>query len=123
MEIVTTTAEKIAAKGYGASGSLIGGETLKINEIEPDSPKDNEVQIDVLYCGVCHSDIHQVENDWGNTVYPCMPGHEIVGRVGATGAAVTRHHVGDLVGVGCMIDSCRQCAPCRAGDENYCEGP
>ena len=80
------------------------------------------MQIDVLYCGVCHSDIHQAENDWGNTVYPCMPGHEIVGRVVAIGAGVTRHGIGDLVGVGCMVDSCRQCAPCHEGDEQYCEG-
>jgi uncharacterized zinc-type alcohol dehydrogenase-like protein len=64
-----------------------------------------------------------VKNEWGNTVYPCMPGHEVVGRVAAVGGAVTRHAVGDLVGVGCMIDSCRACEPCMAGEENYCEGP
>jgi uncharacterized zinc-type alcohol dehydrogenase-like protein len=81
------------------------------------------IEIEILFCGVCHSDIHQVKNEWHNTVYPCMPGHEIVGRVARTGGAVTRHRVGDMVGVGCMIDSCRQCEACAAGDQNYCEGP
>jgi uncharacterized zinc-type alcohol dehydrogenase-like protein len=84
---------------------------------------ENEVEIQVLYCGVCHSDIHQVRNEWRNTVYPCMPGHEVIGRVTRIGGGVTRHKVGDLVGVGCMIDSCGQCEPCRAGAENYCESP
>jgi len=83
----------------------------------------NEVEIAVMFCGVCHSDLHQVKNEWGNTVYPCMPGHEVVGRVTRTGAAVTRHKAGDIVGVGCMIDSCRHCHPCEEGDQNYCEGP
>lgn len=88
-----------------------------------DDPQATEVEIDILFCGVCHSDIHQVKNEWGNTVYPCMPGHEIVGRVARAGSSVTRHQVGDLVGVGCMIDSCRACAPCLAGEQQYCEGP
>ncbi|WP_267396602.1 MULTISPECIES: NAD(P)-dependent alcohol dehydrogenase [unclassified Sphingomonas] len=110
----------IKATGYAAKHSF---SRLKPLEIERDEPKPNEVQIEVLYCGVCHSDVHQCENDWGNTVYPCMPGHEVVGRVAATGSAVTRHAVGDLVGVGCMIDSCHECAPCKAGEEQYCEGP
>ena len=82
-----------------------------------------DVQFDVLWCGVCHSDIHQAENDWGNTVYPCMPGHEVVGRVTAVGNQVTKCRVGDVVGVGCMVDSCRQCEPCRESLEQYCEGP
>jgi uncharacterized zinc-type alcohol dehydrogenase-like protein len=97
--------------------------SLKPMEFERDEPRPNEVQIDVLFCGVCHSDIHQVKNEWGNTVYPCMPGHEVVGRVAAIGSSVTRHRLGDLVGVGCMIDSCRQCEACTAGAENYCQGP
>ena len=109
----------IKALGYAATHSFT---RLKPLEIERAEAGPDEVQIDVLYCGVCHSDIHQVENDWGNTVYPCMPGHEIVGRVVAAGADVTRHAVGDLVGIGCMIDSCRQCEPCREGDEHFCEG-
>ena len=110
----------IQAVGY-AAGHLL--KSLKRHEFEREEPKANEVQIDVLYCGVCHSDIHQVKNEWGNTVYPCMPGHEVVGRVVTVGGKVTRHKVGDLVGVGCMIDSCRQCEACKAGEENYCEGP
>jgi uncharacterized zinc-type alcohol dehydrogenase-like protein len=86
-------------------------------------PKEDEIEIDVLFCGVCHSDIHQVKNEWSNTVYPCVPGHEAVGRVVRAGGQVTRHKIGDLVGVGCMIDSCRHCEPCQSGDQNYCEGP
>ncbi len=108
------------ATGYAAQHSF---SRLKPISFERDDPKHGEVEIDVLFCGVCHSDIHQVRNEWSNTVYPCMPGHEIVGRVTRTGAGVTRHKAGDLVGVGCMIDSCRQCEPCRTHDENYCEGP
>ena len=110
----------IKSVGYAANHSFT---SLKPLEFERDDPKPNEVEIEVLYCGVCHSDIHQVKNEWGNTVYPCMPGHEVVGRVKSIGASVTRHQVGDLVGVGCMIDSCRQCEPCTAGEQNYCEGP
>lgn len=110
----------IQAVGYATSHSFTG---LKPQKFERDDPRPNEVTIDVMYCGVCHSDIHQVKNEWGNTVYPCMPGHEVVGRVSGAGSAVTLHKVGDLVGVGCMIDSCRNCGPCREGDQNYCEGP
>ena len=110
----------IAATGYAANHSF---SKLKPIAIERDEPGANDVLIDVDYCGVCHSDIHQVKNEWSNTVYPCMPGHEIVGRVARVGALVTRHAVGDVVGVGCMIDSCRSCEPCTSGDEQYCEGP
>jgi alcohol dehydrogenase (NADP+) len=110
----------ITARGYAAKHSF---SRLKPMDFEREAAGPDEVEIDVLYCGVCHSDIHQCENDWGNTVYPCLPGHEIVGRIIRAGANVTKHKVGDLVGVGCMIDSCRECAPCRAGDEQYCEGP
>ena len=80
-----------------------------------------DVAIDILYCGVCHSDLHQARNEWHNTIYPVVPGHEIVGRVVATGAGVTRFQVGDLAAVGCMVDSCRGCASCQAGLEQYCE--
>lgn len=110
----------IKALGYAAKHSF---SRLKPLAFEREEPGTTEVAIDVLYCGVCHSDVHQAENDWGNTVYPCMPGHEVVGRVSAVGASVTRHKVGDLVGVGCMIDSCRDCAPCHEHEEQYCEGP
>ncbi len=110
----------IKSVGYAAKHSF---SSLKPFEFEREDPKPNEVEIEVLFCGVCHSDIHQVKNEWGNTVYPCLPGHEVVGRVKTAGSGVTRHKVGDLVGVGCMIDSCRACAHCKAGEENYCEGP
>lgn len=76
-----------------------------------------------MFCGVCHSDIHQAKNEWGNTVYPCMPGHEVVGRAVRVGPSVSRIKVGDVVGVGCTIDSCRTCDACKSGAENYCEGP
>ena len=106
--------------GYAAKHSY---SRLRPLEFDRADPAANEVEIEVLFCGVCHSDIHQVKNEWGNTVYPCMPGHEITGRVTRTGAAVTRHKAGDIVGVGCMIDSCSHCHPCQEGDQNYCEGP
>jgi uncharacterized zinc-type alcohol dehydrogenase-like protein len=117
------TNKKIASNGYGASGSLIGGETLKPMEFERNEPKDNEVLIDVLYCGVCHSDIHQVANDWKNTLYPCVPGHEVIGRITYAGKIVNKFKVGDVVGVGCMIDSCKSCSACEEGEEQFCESP
>jgi uncharacterized zinc-type alcohol dehydrogenase-like protein len=110
----------IKAVGYAAKHSF---SRLKLFEFERDDPGADEVRIDVMYCGVCHSDIHQVKNEWSNTVYPSMPGHEVVGRVASVGSAVTRHAVGDLVGVGCMIDSCRSCEACQKGEQNYCQGP
>ncbi|KLT64353.1 NAD(P)-dependent alcohol dehydrogenase [Pedobacter sp. BMA] len=115
--------EKILSKGYGASGSLIGGKTLELMQFERNEPKPDEVLIEVLYCGVCHSDLHQVNNDWKNTIYPCVPGHEIIGKISSTGAAVSNFKVGDIVGVGCMIDSCKTCAACNDGEEQFCEGP
>jgi uncharacterized zinc-type alcohol dehydrogenase-like protein len=84
-------------------------------------PRAEDVVIDILYCGVCHSDLHQVRNDWRSSAYPMVPGHEIVGRVARVGAAVTRFKPGDLAGVGCMVDSDRTCASCQAGLEQYCE--
>ena len=113
-------AHMIPAIGYAAKHSWSKLRPLAFERREP-GPRD--VQIEVLYCGVCHSDLHQVQNDWDNTVYPCLPGHEIVGRVAAVGAEVTGHAVGDRVGVGCMVDSCRTCPACEDGLEQYCEGP
>ena len=115
-----TESTVLSAIGYAAKDPSSGLERF---EFARNSAGSNEVQIDVLYCGVCHSDIHQVKNEWTNTVYPCVPGHEVVGRVVKIGPGVTRHAVGDLVGVGCMIDSCRHCEPCLSGDQNYCAGP
>jgi uncharacterized zinc-type alcohol dehydrogenase-like protein len=84
----------------------------------------HDVQIEILYCGVCHSDLHQVRNEWNMTVYPCVPGHEIVGRVTGVGREVKKFRKGDLAAVGCMVDSCRTCSSCHAGFEQYCEhGP
>lgn len=82
--------------------------------------RDNDIAMDILYCGVCHSDLHQARNDWGWSQYPMVPGHEIVGRVTATGKAVTRYKVGDAVAVGCMVDSCQTCDQCRKGEEQLC---
>ena len=108
-------------KAYGATNSIFSG--LSEMQVERHAPQADEVHIEILYAGVCHSDLHQVKNDWHNTIYPCVPGHEIVGRVKQAGSAVTKFRVGDIVGVGCMIDSCGQCEPCRHREENYCEGP
>ena len=82
---------------------------------------EDDVQIEILFCGVCHSDIHQVRNEWGNSIYPMVPGHEIVGRVTKVGDKVTNFKIGDLAGVGCFVDSCGTCTSCREGLEQYCE--
>lgn len=110
----------IQATGYAAKDAR---SPLRPFKFERNVPGSNEVQIDILYCGVCHSDLHQVRNEWQNTVYPCLPGHEIVGRVTKVGQNVTKFKEGDLAGVGCMINSCQQCEPCRTGEQQYCEGP
>jgi uncharacterized zinc-type alcohol dehydrogenase-like protein len=94
--------------------------------IERRNPQAHDVQIEVLYCGICHSDIHQARDEWQPfmpTVYPCVPGHEIVGRVTRTGSAATKFKVGDLVAVGCLVDSCRTCPGCKSGEEQFCDGP
>jgi alcohol dehydrogenase (NADP+) len=90
--------------------------------IERREPRAGEVLIDIRFCGVCHSDIHQVRNEWGGgSLYPMVPGHEIVGHVAQVGEGVTAFEPGDAVGVGCFVDSCRECSPCKAGEEQYCE--
>jgi uncharacterized zinc-type alcohol dehydrogenase-like protein len=87
-------------------------------------PGPTEIAVDILYCGVCHSDLHMVRNEWGNSVYPMVPGHEIVGRVTALGSAVKKFKAGDIAAVGVIVDSCRHCPPCERGDEQYCQsGP
>jgi uncharacterized zinc-type alcohol dehydrogenase-like protein len=83
----------------------------------------NDVRIEILFCGVCHSDLHMARNEWQGTVYPTIPGHEIVGRVVEVGSGVKKFKVGDLAGVGCMVDSCRTCPACKEGLEQFCEGP
>ncbi|TAN03031.1 MAG: NAD(P)-dependent alcohol dehydrogenase, partial [Rhizobiaceae bacterium] len=80
----------------------------------------HDVLIDIKYCGICHSDIHTVRSEWGQETYPLVPGHEIAGIIAEVGSEVSKHAVGDRVGVGCMVDSCRECAACRSGEEQYC---
>src|SRR5580700_11380217 len=109
------------AKAYAAQSAGSGLAPAAIRRREPGA---TDVQIDILYCGVCHSDLHQVRNEWESmmpTVYPCVPGHEIVGRVVKTGSAVKKLKEGDIAAVGCLVDSCRKCAACLDGDEQYCE--
>lgn len=106
------------SKAYAAQNPT---SPLAPTEIERREPGPDDVQIDILYCGVCHSDLHTARNEWANTLYPSVPGHEIVGRVVAVGEKVRNFKVGDLAGVGCMVDSCGHCQPCGHGDEQYCE--
>src|SRR5208283_5132663 len=84
-------------------------------------PRPDDAVIDILYCGVCHSDLHHVRDDWSNTTFPVVPGHEIIGRVVSVGSNVTRFKPRDHVAVGCMVDSCQKCAACKQGLEQYCE--
>jgi uncharacterized zinc-type alcohol dehydrogenase-like protein len=105
-----------------AYGAYAGDRPLESLQISRRQPGAHDVQIEIAYCGVCHSDLHQVRAEWAGTQFPCVPGHEIVGRVSAVGAHVKNLKAGDLVGVGCMVDSCQHCADCEAGFENYCDG-
>jgi uncharacterized zinc-type alcohol dehydrogenase-like protein len=93
---------------------------LKPFEFSRRTPGDRDILIEILYCGVCHSDIHQARDEWGGSVFPMVPGHEIVGRVAGLGARVSKHKIGDLVGVGCFVDSCRTCPSCQEGVEQFC---
>ena len=99
------------------------GSTPALWQYEQRQPRPDDVSIEILYCGVCHSDIHMVENDWGSSRYPLVPGHEIIGRVIERGSEVGKFKVGDVVGVGCMVDSCRECPSCEKGLEQYCAEP
>ncbi len=108
----------LSAIGYAAKSAR---SPLEAFEFQRKSLGPHEILIDIQYCGVCHSDVHQARNEWHNTLYPCLPGHEIIGVVSKTGSDVTKHKVGDLVGVGCLIDSCHNCDPCRQGLEQMCE--
>lgn len=108
----------IATKGYAAKSAndLLAPFNFERRDLRP-----HDVQIEISYCGVCHSDLHTARGEWAGTVYPCVPGHEIVGRVLSVGAAVTRFKAGDRAGVGCLVDSCRECSSCQQGLEQYCE--
>ncbi|HUA74896.1 MAG TPA: NAD(P)-dependent alcohol dehydrogenase [Solirubrobacteraceae bacterium] len=96
------------------------GAPFEQTTIERRELREDDVQIEVKFCGICHSDIHQARDEWGNAIFPMVPGHEIAGVVAAVGSAVTRFSVGDRVGVGCMVDSCGECEYCRAGEEQFC---
>lgn len=106
-------------KAYGTPASDTPLAPLNITRRSPGA---QDVQIEILFCGICHSDLHQARGEWAGTLYPCVPGHEIVGRVASVGGQVTSHKPGDLVGVGCIVDSCQHCAECDDGFENYCNG-
>jgi uncharacterized zinc-type alcohol dehydrogenase-like protein len=108
------------AKAYSAASA---SSRLAATKISRRDPAEHDVQIDILYCGICHSDLHQVRDEWSGvmpTVYPCVPGHEIVGRVTKVGSAVTKFKAGELAAVGCMVDSDRTCPECKAGMEQFC---
>jgi uncharacterized zinc-type alcohol dehydrogenase-like protein len=108
----------LSIRGYAAQSATT---PLAPHQFERRAPRPDDVVIDILYCGVCHSDIHQARNEWGGSRYPLVPGHEIIGRVASVGAQVTRFKQGDMVGVGCMVDSCQHCDACAQGLEQYCK--
>lgn len=108
----------VKAKAYAAVDKH---SPLAPYEIERRDPGPDDVRIQILFCGVCHSDLHTVHNEWKNTLYPSVPGHEIVGRVVAVGNQVTKFKIGDLAGVGCLVDSCGHCPSCHEGEEQYCD--
>src|SRR5258705_12501393 len=113
--------QTVPAKAYAAQSPTSG---LAPHTIRRRAPRAQDVQIEILYCGVCHSDLHQVRNEWKEvmpTVYPCVPGHEIVRRVTKVGTAVTKFKAGDIAAVGFMVDSCRQCSACKPGEGQHWE--
>ena len=117
----TAKEETSTAKAYAAQSASSGltAFTIRRRAVRP-----QDVQIEILYCGVCHSDLHQVRNEWQSvmpTVYPCVPGHEIIGRVVKAGSAVKKFKEGDIAGVGCMVDSDRTCPACQSGEEQFCD--
>ncbi|MBK0380575.1 NAD(P)-dependent alcohol dehydrogenase [Mucilaginibacter segetis] len=108
----------IPAKGYAAPKANVKLEPFKFErrEVGP-----NDIQIEILYCGVCHSDIHQARDEWGGSIFPMVPGHEIVGKITKVGSSVTKFKVGEMAGVGCFVDSCGHCPSCKEGLEQYCD--
>ena len=106
-------------KSFGYAAHSVGS-PLEPFSFERRELRDNDVAMDILYCGVCHSDLHYVKDDWAKTVYPCVPGHEIIGRVTEVGSGVSKHKIGDIVAVGCMVDSCQECDQCKKDHEQYC---
>jgi alcohol dehydrogenase (NADP+) len=124
MEAIKPTAEgvkTVSTKQVKAFGTEAATAPLQQLNIQRRKAKEHDVEIEILYCGVCHSDLHTVRNEWHGTIYPCVPGHEIVGKVVGVGGHVSKFKVGDLAAVGCMVDSCRECDYCKDGLEQYCE--
>jgi uncharacterized zinc-type alcohol dehydrogenase-like protein len=115
------SANPAGAAAVRAYGAYAGDRPLEAINIELRQPGPHDVQINIAYCGVCHSDLHTVRAEWAGTLFPSVPGHEIVGQVEAIGSEVADFQLGDLVGVGCMVDSCQHCASCNEGLEQYCE--
>lgn len=123
MSTASAPVPSFAARAFGAASPTARLAPVQIRRREP-LPRD--VQIEILFCGICHSDLHQVRNEWQSvmpTSYPCVPGHEILGRVTKVGREVKKHREGDLVAVGCMVDSCRTCPSCTSGEEQFCIAP
>src|SRR5690349_17263373 len=114
-------ASRIKTQEIKAFGTKAANADLKQINIQRRKATPHDIEIEILYCGVCHSDLHTARNEWHGTVYPCVPGHEIVGKVVNVGAEVTKFKVGDHAAVGCMVDSCRECQYCKDGLEQYCE--
>src|SRR5438046_5692347 len=108
----------IPVRGYAAQKA---GSPLEPFQFQRREPGPHDILIDILYCGVCHSDIHQVRDEWGGSIFPMVPGHEIVGRVAKVGATVKKFKPGDLAAVGCLVDSCQNCSNCKDGLEQFCE--
>lgn len=107
---------KTRALGTDGAAQPLTERSIPRREVLP-----HDVQIEILFCGICHSDLHVIRNDWGGTTYPVVPGHEIVGRVTKVGDQASKFKVGDMAAIGCIVDSCRQCEYCRGGDEQFCE--
>lgn len=107
----------ISTKAYAAKAA---SEPLKPFTIERREPKEHDLLINIQYCGICHSDLHQARNEWGGSIFPMVPGHEIIGSVIKIGSKVSKFRIGDTVGVGCFVNSCQKCEPCKNGEQNYC---
>jgi uncharacterized zinc-type alcohol dehydrogenase-like protein len=124
METVKTAAEgglRITTRNVKAFGTAAANAELQQMNIQRRKVTPHDIEIEILYCGVCHSDLHTARNEWHGTIYPCVPGHEIVGKVVKVGAEVSKFKAGDHAAVGCMVDSCRECQYCQEGLEQYCE--
>jgi uncharacterized zinc-type alcohol dehydrogenase-like protein len=108
-------------QNVNAYGAVSAESSLKNLNIQRRTVTPHDVEIEILYCGICHSDLHAAKNEWGGTIYPIVPGHEIVGKITSVGKHVTKFKIGDIGAVGCIVDSCRECNHCREGDEQFCD--